>query len=333
MLVHLRRSVILAVIALVLTFVYAFVGTGVSQVLFKHQADGSITANGSTLIGQNWSATKCPGHPLGSCVFQGRPDDLGPYAANPKATPAVPAGTTPWWPTATQRRSRAAHQPGPPLQDAARATPRRWSPTGTGGASTPPRTWSPPRAAGTTPTSRAADATAQIPMVSRATGLSASALRALITRQNQRRAAGLPRQQLHRRPAAQRSAGPTAAVTITAMSAVVPRVRTTVAGRIIAVRAYRRPWMRLDVELGDGTGTLILRFTGRAAIPGMSRGRRVGAEGMPSAQGGRLFMLNPHYAFVVDDGVVDDVVVDHDHAEQSSDDEGGSIHSIERERW
>jgi hypothetical protein len=109
------------------------------------------------------------------------------------------------------------------------------------------------------------------------------------------------------------------------MSAVVPRVRTTVAGRIIAVRAYRRPWMRLDVELGDGTGTLILRFTGRAAIPGMSPGRRVGAEGMPSAQGGTLVMLNPHYAFVVDD-----VVVDHDHAEPSSDDEGGSVHSIER---
>ena len=50
--------------------------------LFKHQADGSITANGSTLIGQNWSQAKCPGHPLGSCVFQGRPDALGPYAGS-----------------------------------------------------------------------------------------------------------------------------------------------------------------------------------------------------------------------------------------------------------
>jgi hypothetical protein len=109
-------------------------------------------------------------------------------------------------------------------------------------------------------------------------------------------------------------------VTVTALSAVVPRVRVTVAGRIIAVRAYRRPWMRLDVELSDGSGTIILRFMGRAAIPGMSPGRRVGAEGMPSAQGGALFMLNPHYAFVVDD----------DHAEQSSDDEGGSVHSIQR---
>jgi hypothetical protein len=114
-------------------------------------------------------------------------------------------------------------------------------------------------------------------------------------------------------------------VTITAMSAIVPRVRATVAGRILAVREYRRPWMRLDVELGDGTGTIILRFMGRAAVPGMSPGRRVGAEGMPSAQGGALVMLNPHYAFVVDDVVVDD-----DHAERSSDDQGGSVHSIER---
>src|SRR5271167_2383893 len=82
MLVHIRRSVILAVIALILTFAYAFIGTGVSQVLFKHQANGSITPNGSTLIGQNWSQTKCPGHPLGSCVFQGRPDAVGPYAGS-----------------------------------------------------------------------------------------------------------------------------------------------------------------------------------------------------------------------------------------------------------
>jgi hypothetical protein len=109
-------------------------------------------------------------------------------------------------------------------------------------------------------------------------------------------------------------------VTVTALSAVVPRVRVTVAGRIIAVRAYRRPWMRLDVELSDGSGTIILRFMGRAAIPGMSPGRRVGAEGMPSAQGGALFMLNPHYAFVVDD----------DHAEQSSEDEDRSVRYTER---
>ena len=61
MLEHLRRSVVLALICLVLFgLVYGFVGTGVAQLLFKHQADGSITANGSTLIGQNWTATSPP---------------------------------------------------------------------------------------------------------------------------------------------------------------------------------------------------------------------------------------------------------------------------------
>jgi len=82
MLAQLRRSAIFCLICLVLFgLVFPLLGVGLSQVFFKHQADGSITANGSTLIGQNWSDTKCPGHPLGSCVFQGRPDDLGPYAS------------------------------------------------------------------------------------------------------------------------------------------------------------------------------------------------------------------------------------------------------------
>ncbi len=93
MLVHLRRSVVLALTVLVLTFAYAYLSTGVDQGLFKHQADGSITANGSTLIGQNWSQTPCPGHPLGSCVFQGRPDALGPYAGSLK--PAAGGGDNP----------------------------------------------------------------------------------------------------------------------------------------------------------------------------------------------------------------------------------------------
>ena len=72
MITHLRRSVILAILALGFTFAYAYAGTGLSQLLFHHQANGSLTANGSTLIGQNWSSPKW---------FHGRPDDLGPYAA------------------------------------------------------------------------------------------------------------------------------------------------------------------------------------------------------------------------------------------------------------
>ena len=94
---------------------------GVAQLLFRHQANGSITANGSTLIGQNWAATKCPGHPTGSCVFHGRPDDIGPYAGRPQAS--CRRGQ----PTGRQRQQRRVrrHQPGPEVQDPARRTPRQ----------------------------------------------------------------------------------------------------------------------------------------------------------------------------------------------------------------
>jgi len=73
LLTQLRRAVVLAVIAFVFVFVYALVGTGLSQLLFKDQASGSITANGSTMIGQSWSGTKW---------FHGRPDSDDPLSAN-----------------------------------------------------------------------------------------------------------------------------------------------------------------------------------------------------------------------------------------------------------
>ncbi len=98
MITHLRRSIVAVVVFTVFFgFLYAFAGTGVAQAFFRGQADGSITANGSRLIGQDWSQTRCPGHRLGSCVFQGRPDNLGPYAGS--ASPAAAGGTTRWRPT------------------------------------------------------------------------------------------------------------------------------------------------------------------------------------------------------------------------------------------
>ena len=190
MLVHLRRAVVLAAVALVLTFAYAYVGTGVSQLFFKHQADGSITANGSTLIGQNWSAPKCPGHPLGSCVFQGRPDDLGPYADTSKTTPS-PAG----------------HPGDDPLESSSYGSAP--APGESGGTSLGPRSkelltftkelvayW---RARGVNPTPDLVttsesdyapdisqqDALVQIPMVANATGLSDSVLKHLISQETQ----------------------------------------------------------------------------------------------------------------------------------------------------
>jgi potassium-transporting ATPase KdpC subunit len=180
MLIHLRRSMVLALVVLVLTFAFAYAGTGISQLFFKHQADGSITRNGSTLIGQNWSDTKCPGHPLGSCVFQGRPDDLGPYAANPKND--VAGGDNPLTANGNSGESGASNL-GPRssvLKSNTQELVAYWKARGVD--PTPDLVTT--SGSGYDPDITAADATAQIPMVSEATGLSPSSLRALIARQN-----------------------------------------------------------------------------------------------------------------------------------------------------
>jgi K+-transporting ATPase ATPase C chain len=203
MLAHIRRAVVLAVVVLVLTFAYAYIGTGVAQLLFKHQADGSLTANGSTLIGQNWSITKCPGHPLGSCVFQGRPDALGPYAST-KFNPNLHPGDDPLDSNGlTQSTTVACSFPTPsskPVSDI---------PGESGGTSLGPRSkellmyteclvgyW---KARGVNPTPDLVttsgsgydpdisqqDALVQIPMVAEATGISSSVLRHLVISQTQ----------------------------------------------------------------------------------------------------------------------------------------------------
>jgi RecG-like helicase len=86
----------------------------------------------------------------------------------------------------------------------------------------------------------------------------------------------------------------------TAIGAVVPRHRTTVAGEVMSVTSYRQPWVRTDIELNDGTGVLMLRFLGRSGLPGLETGRRITASGTPSWTRGVLVMLNPRYAFVAD---------------------------------
>jgi K+-transporting ATPase ATPase C chain len=182
MLAHLRRSIIAIVVFTVFFgFVYAFAGTGVAQLLFRHQADGSVTANGSTLIGQNWSDTVCPGHPLGSCVFQGRPDDLGPYAANPKSTPPAAGGDNPLVANGSSGESSATNL-GPRskvLLANTQALVAYWHKRGVD--PTPDLVTT--SGSGLDPDITPQDAIVQIPMVSQATGISPSALRALITKE------------------------------------------------------------------------------------------------------------------------------------------------------
>jgi K+-transporting ATPase ATPase C chain len=178
MLINLRRSVVMAAICLVFFgFVYALAGTGVAQVLLPHQADGSVTSKGSTLIGQNWAAAKCPGHPLGSCVFHGRPDDTGPYAANPKEN--ISGGDNPLVANGVDGESAATNL-GPrskTLVADTEALIAYWHQLGVAGPTMDLVTTS---GSGYDPDITPADALVQIPMVSKATGVSPSALRGLI---------------------------------------------------------------------------------------------------------------------------------------------------------
>jgi K+-transporting ATPase ATPase C chain len=171
----------MAVLCLVfLGFVYAFAGTGLSQVLFKDQANGSITAQGSTLIGQNWSTTKCPGHPDGSCVFQGRPDDLGPYSSA-KTSSAGHPGDDPLVANGVSGESGATNL-GPRSQELVNYTKELVAYWHARGVSPTPDLVT-TSGSGYDPDISAADAVAQIPMVSKATGIAPSALRTLIARE------------------------------------------------------------------------------------------------------------------------------------------------------
>jgi K+-transporting ATPase ATPase C chain len=166
MITHLRRSVVLALLCLVFFgLIYPLAGTGVSQVLFKQQADGSITANGSTLIGQNWTSPK---------FFHGRPDDFGPYAGtgdNPLVANGKPgeSGSTNLGP-----RSKVL------LADTS-ALIAYWHKMGVN--PTPDLVTT--SGSGLDPDITPADAYAEVPMVSKATGLSPKVLDKLIARETQ----------------------------------------------------------------------------------------------------------------------------------------------------
>ena len=166
MITYLRRSIVLALFCLVFFgLVYPFVGTGVSQVLFKHQADGSITSNGSTLIGQDWTSPK---------FFHGRPDDFGPYAgtgdnplvANGKSGESASTNLGP--------RSKVL------LADT-KALVAYWHKMGVN--PTPDLVTT--SGSGLDPDITPADAYAEVPMVSKATGLSPRVLDQLIARESQ----------------------------------------------------------------------------------------------------------------------------------------------------
>lgn len=149
MLTQLRRSVVLALVFAVLCgIVYPVVEVGLSNVLFPSQAQGSLISNGSIEIGQSWSGTKW---------FHGRP---GTY--NDTATGGTNLGP----------RSRT-------LLDNTKKLVAFWHSVGV----TPTQELVTTSGSQVDPDISPRSAYVQIPMVSKATGISASRLRSLVKSQ------------------------------------------------------------------------------------------------------------------------------------------------------
>lgn len=69
---NLRRSVVVSIFFFLLCgLAYPLLETGIAQAVFPHQANGSMSAQGSSLVGQSWSGNKW---------FHGRPDEDNPMA-------------------------------------------------------------------------------------------------------------------------------------------------------------------------------------------------------------------------------------------------------------
>ena len=164
MLTHIRQAVILSLISAVLFgLIYGLLGTGVAQLFFRDQADGSLSSDGSTLIGQNWngySTTKI----LDPQWFHGRPDADDPLVATKKSGESASSNLGP--------RSEV-------LVSDVHALVLAWHRVGVD--PTPDLVTT--SGSGLDPDITPQDAMVQIPMVSRATGISRGRLRALVDKE------------------------------------------------------------------------------------------------------------------------------------------------------
>ncbi len=172
MLAHIRRALVMSVFCLVFFgFVYAFVGTGVAQALFKHQADGSITANGSTAIGQRWTGRRW---------FHGRPDAAGPYAHTTKKK--VTGGDNPLVATGVTGESGATNL-GPRSQTLVTDTKAMVAYWHNLGVNDPTNDLVTTSGSGLTADITPQDALVQVTMIHRATRVPVATLKALVSRQ------------------------------------------------------------------------------------------------------------------------------------------------------
>ena len=85
---------------------------------------------------------------------------------------------------------------------------------------------------------------------------------------------------------------------VTAIGDAKPREEITVAGEISSLRIVPRAGTpSLEATLSDGSGSLVVVWTGRRHIPGVAPGKRLvmTGRGTPQGPGGRLMVFNPRY--------------------------------------
>ena len=85
----------------------------------------------------------------------------------------------------------------------------------------------------------------------------------------------------------------------TPISGVHPRENAVIVGQINSLRIVPRSdgsqW--LEATVTDGTGTVVVMWTGRRRIAGVNPGQKISVHGRgsPSGAGRRLMLLNPEY--------------------------------------
>ena len=275
MLVHLRRSVIVSVVFFVVRgLAYPLVETGIARVVFSRQAAGSLTRNGSTLIGQAWT---------GPTWFPGRPDPDNPMASaaptsarDRRSSPRTSRADHP----AAAKEQTPDHRPRHDLRQLRRPRhhPRRRLHPGhyrsqssraigrTGSGSSSPHT------------SRGRNSASSV----QSTSTSCSSTRPLRGCDG---SAG---------PARGTSTGPRQIVTT--IGEILPQDRVAVTGVVRSFEALSIggcPACRYT--LADETGEVDLMFLGRVMIAGLEPGWRCGAEGTAADRDGRLVIWNPRY--------------------------------------
>src|SRR3954471_17582033 len=85
---------------------------------------------------------------------------------------------------------------------------------------------------------------------------------------------------------------------VTPISDLGPRVEGTVVGEIGSMRIVPRAGSpSLEATITDGTGSIVVVWTGRRKIAGVTPGKRLVVSGRGAATGpkGRLLMFNPSY--------------------------------------